>query len=67
MRVRHIRSLDLWLLSKGNKVLYRGKDNPWRSPAVMQYALRREGVTAIHSLEATLEDVFVQVTGRSLQ
>jgi fluoroquinolone transport system ATP-binding protein len=30
-------------------------------------ALRRGGLTAIHSLEATLEDVFVQVTGRSLQ
>ena len=30
-------------------------------------ALRRDGLTAIHSLEATLEDVFVQVTGRSLQ
>ena len=30
-------------------------------------ALRRPGVTAVHSLEATLEDVFVQVTGRSLQ
>ncbi|MEE3368116.1 MAG: ABC transporter ATP-binding protein [Planctomycetota bacterium] len=30
-------------------------------------ALRRDGLTTIHSLEATLEDVFVQVTGRSLQ
>ncbi len=30
-------------------------------------ALRRDDLTAIHSLEATLEDVFVQVTGRSLQ
>ncbi|MDZ7687066.1 MAG: MBL fold metallo-hydrolase [Gammaproteobacteria bacterium] len=30
MKIRHIRSLDLWLLSKGNRVLYRGKDNPWR-------------------------------------
>ena len=29
--------------------------------------LRRPRVTAVHSLEATLEDVFVQVTGRSLQ
>jgi fluoroquinolone transport system ATP-binding protein len=29
--------------------------------------LRRPAVTAIHSLEATLEDVFVQVTGKSLQ
>ncbi len=30
-------------------------------------ALRRPGLTAVHSQEATLEDVFVQVTGRSLQ
>ena len=30
-------------------------------------ALRRPGVNAVHSLEATLEDVFVQVTGRSLR
>ena len=29
--------------------------------------LRRPGVTTVHSQEATLEDVFVQVTGRSLQ
>jgi fluoroquinolone transport system ATP-binding protein len=30
-------------------------------------ALRRSGLSAIHSQEATLESVFVQVTGRSLQ
>ena len=30
-------------------------------------ALRRSGLMAVHSQEATLEDVFVQVTGRSLQ
>ena len=44
MRVRHIRSLDIWLMSKGNRVLYRGKENPWRSTKIMQSALRREGV-----------------------
>jgi fluoroquinolone transport system ATP-binding protein len=36
------------------------------NPAFLE-ALRRDGLTTIHSLEATLEDVFVQVTGRSLQ
>ena len=36
------------------------------NPAFLD-ALRRDGLTAIHSLEATLEDVFVEVTGRSLQ
>ena len=30
-------------------------------------ALRRRGLTTVHSQEATLEDVFVQVTGRSLK
>ena len=44
MRVRHIRSLDIWLMSKGNRVLYRGKENPWRSTRIMQSALLREGV-----------------------
>ncbi len=29
--------------------------------------LRRGGLKAIHSQEATLEDVFLQVTGRSLK
>ena len=36
------------------------------NPAFLD-ALRRDGLAAIHSLEATLEDVFVQVTGRSLK
>lgn len=43
MKVRHIRSLDLWLLTKGNLVLYRGKASPWQSPKVIAAALRREG------------------------
>ena len=30
-------------------------------------ALRRSGLSTVHSQEATLEDVFLQVTGRSLQ
>jgi len=47
MRVRHIRSLDIWLMSKGNRVLYRGKENPWRSTRIMQSALRREGVRSV--------------------
>lgn len=37
-------------------------DNP-----AFRDALRRSGLSAIHSQEATLESVFVQVTGRSLQ
>ncbi|HKI75417.1 MAG TPA: hypothetical protein VJ998_12255 [Pseudomonadales bacterium] len=42
MKVRHIKSLDLWLLSKGNRVLYRGAASPWKSPNVVAAALRRE-------------------------
>jgi fluoroquinolone transport system ATP-binding protein len=30
-------------------------------------ALRNPALTAVHSQEATLEDVFVEVTGRTLQ
>ena len=30
-------------------------------------ALRHPGLSEVHSQEATLEDVFVQVTGRTLQ
>ena len=44
MRVRHIRSLDIWLMSKGNRVLYRGRENPWHCERVLKSALRREGL-----------------------
>ncbi|MGV0035090.1 MAG: hypothetical protein ACNYPE_09020 [Candidatus Azotimanducaceae bacterium WSBS_2022_MAG_OTU7] len=44
MRLRHIKSLDVWLMSKGNRVLYRGKENPWLSIKIMQSVLRREGI-----------------------
>jgi|TARA_R110001592_G_C12703960_1_gene707070 hypothetical protein len=43
MKVIHILSSDVWLLSKGNKVLYRGKRSPWQSPSVVAAALKREG------------------------
>lgn len=43
MKVIHLRSSDVWLLSKGNKVLYRGNKSPWRSPSVVAAALKREG------------------------
>lgn len=42
MKVRHIKSLDLWLLSKGNRVLYRGPASPWKTPDVVAAALRRD-------------------------
>jgi hypothetical protein len=43
MKVTHIQSADVWLLSKGDKVLYRGSTSPWRSPSVVAAALKREG------------------------
>lgn len=42
MKVRHIKSVDVWLLSKGNRVLYRGPASPWKSPGVIEAALRRD-------------------------
>jgi len=46
MKIRHIRSLDLWLLSKGKKVLYRGPENPFASPRVIAAAMRRAGYSS---------------------
>ncbi len=54
MKIRHIRgnsssdtangiSEGLWLLSKGNRVLYRGSLSPWESPKIIASALKREG------------------------
>ena len=54
MKIRHIMgnssketsngvSEGLWLLSKGNKVLYRGSLSPWESPKIIASVLKREG------------------------
>jgi hypothetical protein len=43
MKIKHIKSMDLWLLSKGDKILYRGRVNPWRSPGIIARVLKREG------------------------
>lgn len=43
MKIKHIKSLDLWLLTKGNRILYRGSSSPWKSPRVIAAALRRDG------------------------
>jgi hypothetical protein len=43
VKIKHIRSMDLWLLTKGDKVLYRGKLNPWKSPGIIASVLRSEG------------------------
>ncbi len=40
MKIKHIKSLDLWLISKGNIILYWGKECPWYSPGVLELALR---------------------------
>ncbi|MEE2914207.1 MAG: hypothetical protein VX745_06000 [Pseudomonadota bacterium] len=46
MKIRHISSLNLWLLSKGKTVLYRGPENPFDSPRVIAAALKRAGYIA---------------------
>ncbi len=43
MKIKHIRSMDLWLLTRGDKVLYRGNLNPWKSPGVIATVLKNEG------------------------
>lgn len=43
MKIKHIQSTNLWLLSRGEKVLYQGNLNPWRTPAVIAQILLREG------------------------
>ncbi len=47
MKIRHIRSADIWLLSRGNKILYRGKMNPFHSTKVIAAALRRDGLRVV--------------------
>ena len=47
MKIKHIQSLDIWLLSKGNRVLYRGRHNPWRSERILKIALLREGLQVV--------------------
>lgn len=47
MKIRHIKSLDLWLLSKGNKILYRGKECPWHSSRLLEVALRRNSMRLV--------------------
>ncbi len=44
MKVQHIKSLDIWFISKGNRVLYRGRENPWHSTRALRSALRRQGL-----------------------
>ncbi len=44
MKIRHIKSLDIWYVSKGNRMLYRGRENPWRSERALQSALNRARV-----------------------
>ncbi len=44
MKVKHIISQNVWLMTKGNKILYRGKANPWHSPRIVETALLRVGI-----------------------
>ena len=44
MRIKHIKSSDTWLISKGRKILYRGRTNPLSSSRILDVALRRDGL-----------------------
>ncbi len=44
MRIKHIKSSDTWLVSKGQKILYRGRTNPLSSSRILAVALRRDGL-----------------------
>ena len=44
MRIKHIKSSDTWLISKGQKILYRGRTNPLSSSRILAVALRRDGL-----------------------
>jgi len=44
MKIQHIRSTDTWLMTKGRRVLYRGKQSPWQSPKVIAIALKRDAM-----------------------
>ena len=44
MKIKHISALNIWLVSRGNKLLYQGKRNPWSDSIVLETALKGEGI-----------------------
>jgi len=44
MKIKHISTLNIWLVSRGNKLLYHGKRNPWSDSIVLESALKVEGI-----------------------
>jgi len=41
--IKHIKHSDIWLVSKGERVLYRGRENPFKSVSVLMSVLHRSG------------------------
>ncbi len=44
MKIKHISTLNIWLVSRGNRLLYQGKKNPWSESIVLENALKEEGI-----------------------
>jgi len=47
MTIQHIKSSDTWLVSKGQKILYRGPVSPLGSSRILAVALKRDGLKII--------------------
>lgn len=43
MAIKHYKHADIWLVSKGERVLYRGRENPFKSASVLMSVLYRSG------------------------
>ncbi|MFT7133846.1 MAG: hypothetical protein ACI81O_002565, partial [Cyclobacteriaceae bacterium] len=43
IKIKHVQSKGLWLMTRGSRLLYCGRLNPWQSPGVIAKVLRREG------------------------
>jgi hypothetical protein len=43
LKIKHVESKGLWLMTRGGRLLYCGRLNPWQSPGVIAGVLRREG------------------------
>lgn len=42
MKVKHVSSQNIWLVSKGDQLLCKSRVNPWKSQRILALALGRE-------------------------
>lgn len=45
MKVKHVSSQNIWLVSKGDQLLCTSRVNPWKSQRILALALGRETPT----------------------